>query len=210
MARKKCIACGNGFPATSKHFYSHPRFRDGLSGKCKPCSRAYTRAYDAKRRALRPPKPVMVYIVDGKKICSNCNEWLPATNEYFFNSKQHTTGLQSWCKRCMRAMKMGISTTRRVVDTKTLMDQIRTASHKPTRLDHIPAVDCAYTCPVCGMGVDMKRKQFQTQDEADACCMGVPAHVEAEHTLAYLRLGVLRKYDHWVHNSSRISFGQNR
>ncbi len=39
---------------------------------------------------------------DGKKICSNCREYLPPTSEYFSPQKEMTRHLASWCKKCKR------------------------------------------------------------------------------------------------------------
>ena len=41
-------------------------------------------------------------IIDGKLECSKCKTWYPATLEFFFKDKKHTTGLTSHCKKCRR------------------------------------------------------------------------------------------------------------
>ncbi len=39
---------------------------------------------------------------DGKKICSNCREYFPPTNEYFSPQKEMTRQWSSWCKKCKK------------------------------------------------------------------------------------------------------------
>ena len=42
--QKRCIACGNIFPATTEFFYQNKRAKDGLSGQCRECTKQYAAA----------------------------------------------------------------------------------------------------------------------------------------------------------------------
>ena len=153
-------------------------------------------------------KPRTIYIVDGKKWCAHCEGWLPV--EYFSKRTSSLTGLQSWCKPCNNSYKAKGNDTVTEITPAQVARAIVASTKAPLALDHTHANDCPFTCPVCGMGVDRYGAEFRSQAEADTCCENVPAHVEDEHTLGYLRAGVLRKYNNWACNSSRVFFGQTK
>lgn len=41
--------------------------------------------------------------VDGRKCCSQCLQWYPATPEYFNRRRRSSDGLRSECRRCQKA-----------------------------------------------------------------------------------------------------------
>jgi len=53
MDLRICKKCERQLPATSEHFYSHPNGRNGLTGKCKDCTRKEQYARFELNRELR-------------------------------------------------------------------------------------------------------------------------------------------------------------
>ena len=47
-----------------------------------------------------------IEIFDGKKECSKCKKWYPATLKFFHSNKSHSTGLLSQCKECRKNIEM--------------------------------------------------------------------------------------------------------
>lgn len=61
--------------------------------------------------------PPRLTIVDGKKSCSLCKEWLPVVE--LAPSKQSATGLSSWCRTCTK-QKAAITRAARQTDPAKL------------------------------------------------------------------------------------------
>ena len=113
---KTCKHCGEELPNTSEHFAIKKRNTDGLGGVCKPCLRIQQKDYEErnkekvrnyqigrtnKRREEQGLPPLSRKIAkEGHKICTVCDEELPATNEFFHNAKYSKDGLFTKCKEC--------------------------------------------------------------------------------------------------------------
>lgn len=88
---KICTVCGMELPATTKYFYKNTQGKYGLLGRCKECVSLITR----RLMVIVPYIPK-----DGYKICSKCNQELPATLEYFCKFKDGKNGLYPSCREC--------------------------------------------------------------------------------------------------------------
>ena len=86
---KQCTWCKAWKTATSDHFYfSHAR-KGAIDPRCIQCQK--------ERYALKhPPKPSR----EGMKQCSRCEQFLPATTDYFHAHTMRKSGLYSMCKEC--------------------------------------------------------------------------------------------------------------
>lgn len=87
---KLCRKCKEWKPVGC--FHSRVASKDGLAPRCKDCIQ--TRNLGRQRSKM----------VDGKKNCTTCGEWLPATTKYFSKAANNPTGLSSNCKNCFRRL----------------------------------------------------------------------------------------------------------
>ena len=87
METKICNKCGREFPATKGYFYTHPRGKYGLNGKCKEC---FGFKFDIDKPKQR----------DGYKKCTSCGKELEINSENFYKEKRSSTGYASCCKKC--------------------------------------------------------------------------------------------------------------
>lgn len=88
---KRCSKCNEWKPVD--RFHSRTASKDGLAPRCKDC-------ISAERNLGR----VVSRIKDGKKNCTACGEWFPATTEYFNKAANNPTGLASSCKDCFKRL----------------------------------------------------------------------------------------------------------
>lgn len=96
---KTCTKCGETFPATLEYFSPSKLGKYGLRSECKPCN---TRIAALARQA-KGAKPLPKRRKDGMRQCSNCEQWLPETDEYFRRRGDGAHRLRSWCRECLRA-----------------------------------------------------------------------------------------------------------
>lgn len=85
---KRCIKCGDNFPATREFFYANKDTYDGLLPRCKTCHHLYHK-----------PRPVLPH---GHKYCPGCQQSYPATAKYFGVCKTRSDGISPFCKACQR------------------------------------------------------------------------------------------------------------
>jgi 5-methylcytosine-specific restriction endonuclease McrA len=88
---KTCTHCRLEFPATTENFYKKKSGQYGISEICIRC--------DRKRQAVTD-NTLKVYNGE-KKVCSNCQQELSATTQYFVPSKRGKYGLAAECKTCL-------------------------------------------------------------------------------------------------------------
>lgn len=86
---KRCCHCKSLLPATNQYFKNSRTYKDGLHPECKTCVKLRRKSADR----LKIP---ILYDGDLKR-CTACQEWLPATLEYF---TKHLDGLSPHCKVC--------------------------------------------------------------------------------------------------------------
>jgi len=93
MLTKLCSKCKREFQATNEYFYTDKRYNK-LCSRCKEC-------YGASFSTLIRVQKVLNSAKEGFKICTQCLRELPATDEYFCNSKKGLLGLGQQCKNCL-------------------------------------------------------------------------------------------------------------
>lgn len=92
MEIKKCYYCGEELPLSE--FRKSTKNKDGLTGRCKKCMQLYEK--NQRNGILNPVyKPE---IIDNKKRCSYCLEFLDLSNFNKDNSKKF--GYHSCCRDC--------------------------------------------------------------------------------------------------------------
>ena len=96
--KRQCSKCGDWKPATPEVFYRAPERAYGIRANCRECHRA-AGSTTGKRHAS-PTR-----IVRGRKLCTTCKTWLPATTTHFFANPDVRSGLKASCKRCVAAGK---------------------------------------------------------------------------------------------------------
>jgi len=72
--------------------------------------------------------PAKSEIIDGRKRCSLCKEWL-AVSEFAFN-KQSATGFASWCRSCTKKKAEANRQARRADPAKVEADRDHKRKHK--------------------------------------------------------------------------------
>ena len=77
---KTCAKCKRSLPADKLHFFVRTKAVDGMESSCKEC-----RGYRFSKVKKQPKS--------GYKICTDCNNELPSTSEYFGNKS-------SYCRKC--------------------------------------------------------------------------------------------------------------
>lgn len=88
---KRCSYC-----KTHKHFteFNTSNRGDGFQNVCKPCAKAYYKAYNASRKAAKP------LVVVQSKVCLDCKLEKPISQ---FGTKNNTLDKkQIYCKPCWR------------------------------------------------------------------------------------------------------------
>lgn len=90
IPQKRCTKCLQEFPAIPENFYRNKYTKDGFLSQCRACS------YYAKSGG----KPVANRRNGDSKQCSACEQWHPATKEYFAGAKNRYDGLYPECKTC--------------------------------------------------------------------------------------------------------------
>ena len=85
-----CTICGREFPATVEYFHKNKNGKYGLKPTCKEC-------INNKKRAKNNPVNTDPNILQR---CTKCGKRLPATEEYFYKSKNGKYGLMNECKEC--------------------------------------------------------------------------------------------------------------
>lgn len=91
---KKCSICQQWYPATIEWF--SPNGKNKLYSQCKQCRNLINRGH-----------LVMLKFEcqEGYKRCSQCQQCMLATNEFFAPDRRCTDGFQSACKACQKAWK---------------------------------------------------------------------------------------------------------
>lgn len=72
--------------------------------------------------------PAKSQIVDGRKVCSLCKEWL-SVSEFALN-KQSATGYASWCRACTKKKAEATREARRADPKKVEADRAHKRKHK--------------------------------------------------------------------------------
>lgn len=85
-----CQQCKCDFPRNTEYFHSNG---NGLfKPVCKECRSI--------RKDKSKPMKSVVKVKDGKKQCSGCLRFLPATSKYFWKDNKGTLGFQAKCREC--------------------------------------------------------------------------------------------------------------
>ncbi|OYR79331.1 hypothetical protein DJ84_18425 [Halorubrum ezzemoulense] len=83
-----CTGCNRSLPGTVKYFHRH---RDAFKPRCKECR--------GSEFGVHKPNQVMD-TPDGKKICTSCQQVLPADPEHFYRQQKTSDGFATTCKKC--------------------------------------------------------------------------------------------------------------
>lgn len=100
MKYKKCTKCGKELPATIEYFHKCKLVKCGLRPKCKECRSKEKKDYWQKKKQEKIDSGELIISKDGYKICTRCNEELPATEEFFCYQKGGKYSLYSRCRKC--------------------------------------------------------------------------------------------------------------
>ena len=92
--------CGRVLPATVEFFYRDKYSKDGMDTRCKDCDWAKRNKTGRLRR-----KQLNVEVPPGQKLCTPCEQLLPATSEFFYRDRSKNDGLMSTCKKCSHHRK---------------------------------------------------------------------------------------------------------
>ena len=100
MEMKKCSKCK--IKKELNYFCNHSYTKDGKQYTCKDCNNIHKRKQYTKLTG-RTEEQILKHkylgkIIDGKKLCSKCNEWKNVEN--FCKSYMIKCELQSHCKEC--------------------------------------------------------------------------------------------------------------
>lgn len=90
-------------PATIKYFHRH---RDAFKPRCKECRGGSFGVHDPNKVVNTP---------DGEKVCTGCNQLLPADTDHFWRTQKTSDGFQSKCKECQGG-NYGVERPNRVND----------------------------------------------------------------------------------------------
>lgn len=101
---KRCAKCRQHKPATSEHFSAFKEGKLGLHPWCRECLRAYTfdlsiRSGKVKRHQT-PPQDIGGVM---HRLCRTCEQWKPATSEFFQAHRSARLGVTTQCRDCMNA-----------------------------------------------------------------------------------------------------------
>lgn len=102
LKMKKCNKCGEEKPATAEFFHRNKRRKDGVKSVCRECRN--------KKPIPPPPQPedyerFRLQPNSEMKRCPQCEEWKPATAEFFHRRGMSSDGLKARCKECSYAYK---------------------------------------------------------------------------------------------------------
>jgi 5-methylcytosine-specific restriction endonuclease McrA len=89
---KQCSRCKKHKPAIPEYFYFYKTKGGAINPHCIQC-------YKERYALEHPPKPKMPSI-EGMQQCADCNEFFPATSQYFAKNAATKSGLRSDCKKC--------------------------------------------------------------------------------------------------------------
>jgi hypothetical protein len=94
---KKCSKCGEEKPATPEYFHTRRDTACGVVSVCRQCRN--------KTSPIPPPQPedylrFGLQPNDDMKRCTTCEEYKPATFEYFYRQEGGKCGIASACKVC--------------------------------------------------------------------------------------------------------------
>jgi len=95
--KRRCATCHEYLPANTEFFYEK-RDGSGLTGTCIECNKQKGREY----YYANGGKPQVQRRKDGKKQCSCCEQWFPATAEHFNRARNRKDGLYPECKQCTK------------------------------------------------------------------------------------------------------------
>ncbi len=100
MSEQTCKRCGNIYPMTAKHFPKERRNTSGLSGTCRPC----TRALNEVSRAILAASRFIEKQPETEKVCRACKKTFPLNSAYFQQYQGHNgTYWRSLCYACYKA-----------------------------------------------------------------------------------------------------------
>lgn len=97
MNEQQCIKCSKSYPRTEEFFNKAPSNRDGLSNRCKLCTKEYNRL----RQAAKPKKRVIRDSNWVAKVCPGCG--IEKGRDDYHNNKALRDGKGTRCKLCSNA-----------------------------------------------------------------------------------------------------------
>ena len=187
---KKCCTCKTS--RAKEEFSMDMSQKDGLSRRCKTCSKQRSRAYYESKENTSARKNE-VWKITGEKKCSSCGKTKEATPLFF--SRRGVSGLSSICKACDSERKKANRVTREKKVTATHKQCVRcwqlveksTGFYKCSRLKDGLSV----YCKACQKGMldDSRAKHQKKWNKARS------AVIEASPQLRmhYRILGLVRK-----------------
>lgn len=92
---KICSECNKKLPATPEYFHVSKIEKYGVGSKCKNCRKRDAFENRAKKIKIKPNEDITI-----TKICTECNNEFPATNDFFHAHSENKYGLSSKCKKC--------------------------------------------------------------------------------------------------------------
>lgn len=99
---KVCTHCKEAKPADAVHFARTKLRPSGLASWCRECSRVAVREANQKA-SRRAGVPKRRKVIAGLLECAKCLEQKLADTKHFPPNKKTRSGLNSWCRDCMRA-----------------------------------------------------------------------------------------------------------
>lgn len=139
---KRCIKCGEEYPATAEYFQRDKNRLSGLFHTCKQCCSA------RKPESTNP---------ETKKKCRVCNKNFPATPDYFFRDKTKKFGLESCCRWChsKKEHTPKRKSMRRIVDMKRRTLEYQLPFNFTEQDWHNCLEYFGHKCAVCGRPVGL-------------------------------------------------------
>lgn len=95
---KRCCRCKLSYPADTYHFHRNAHYSDGLHAECIWCR-------EEQRPKSKRLAPIPVLYNGNEKRCTFCQEWLPATPDYFDKTINRVDGFHPRCKECRATEK---------------------------------------------------------------------------------------------------------
>jgi len=142
-----CTKCGRELPMTTNYFYRRSANECGFKWVCKECE-GHKFSHNKRK-----------FVVDGKKQCTVCKQWLPLSR-YYFKKGSNQIGYTSRCKEC-DGVSYGIRLRKKPKAKDGYRVCLRCGEEKPSAIEYFSrntgGSDFRHTCRACER-IDSKRR----------------------------------------------------
>jgi Recombination endonuclease VII len=104
-----------------------------------------------------------VFIVDGKKLCPKCQQWLLVSS--FNKNKTSSTGLSSWCRECVR-----INCRAWAGANRQRLQEYQREYHRKHRARILPQLRANGLRRLYGLTLEQYAEKLAAQKGVCACC----------------------------------------